>query len=633
METKLFDYHVKLPSQGACEDFANCIKDAVVAKIAHQERFGSIRLRSTTLRVNDFLHPNLRGYANERDGMQVRQTQSALQLAGTVIHEMGHMLVGTAQQHNKNWIEACAALGLSAKEFQDYAPSDFSPDVLAAIEAAIKVFSKLHPELVYDPNIEIPWPSDIGLYDCELPHESYHPCEIHKAHILKFQMDGIRWMLQNPKNILLGDEMGLGKTVSVMGYINAVNPRRILVACPNNAKLVWLRHFQKFCIHKDLTVELAYTKFWPSFLADVVIANYEALNKWADVAKADSWDLLIADEGQYLKNPSAKRSKAYYPIVGKKEIIITGTPIVNYPYEIFPLIHKLDRERWPEYGRFEMQYGSRTSEKLGRNLNQLNNILRSTIMLRRLKKEVLKELPVKRRSVTEFVVDDETRELIEEEKRLFNVATKGDDSESVRLLNAMKNESDVMINDIDWAALILELKNTRKYAFEEMARIAHKIARAKIPFVIEEVEQALENREKVILFGHHRDVLEQLAARFAPNSVLLLGGNSNQIEAIEQAKDRFNNDPECRVFVSGITLAQSYSLTGCSTVLFCEESWIPGDMTQAEDRAHGIGRGDADAKSMLIKHMVFEDSLDTKKAQLTIRKQQSIERALNARHV
>jgi SNF2 family DNA or RNA helicase len=81
------------------------------------------------------------------------------------------------------------------------------------------------------------------------------------------------------------------------------------------------------------------------------------------------------------------------------------------------------------------------------------------------------------------------------------------------------------------------------------------------------------------------------------------------------------------VFVGGITLAAGYSLKGTSTVIFVEEDWVPGIMTQAEDRCHGIGRGEADAGSLMIHHLCFEDSLDTHKAKKTIRKQKSIDRA------
>lgn len=478
----------------------------------------------------------------------------------------------------------------------------------------------------------IPWPAGIGPV-----HDSYHSwesdgCEMHnRCHILYFQNEDIQQILgrlADGKNILLANEMGTGKTVEVIGIINALHPKRIFIACPNNMKLVWRNHIRDFCVWDDIKdeLEVAHTALY--LYSDVVIMNYEALaTKWADSVKKQEWDLVIFDEGHYLKTPSSKRAKAAFGIKGKHQIIMTGSPIVNYPYEIFPLIHYLDRATWPEYGRFEAMFGSRSSERLGRNLNRLNELLRNTIMTRRLKKDVMKELPRKRRQIIEFETTPEIKRLIEEENKLFS-STLNDD-ELVRWANSIKNESDVAEGDFDWSAIIEALTHTRRYAFEEMARIAHLIGKAKLPFVYEHIENALDTRDKVVVFGHHRDVLTAVHERFA-GSALLLGGNANQGLATAQAIERFNDDDNCRVLAAQVSNAQGYSIKGSSTVIFIEEDWVPGVMTQAEDRVHGIGRGDSEAKSCLIQHLTFENSLDTYKAKLTIRKQKSIDRAVGS---
>jgi SWI/SNF-related matrix-associated actin-dependent regulator 1 of chromatin subfamily A len=625
--TKIIDYHVKINRVSDLEDFSQFIKDAVVSRIALVEHFSGVRLASQKLLYNDWLHKN-RGLAHETGLLEVRQQETALDLAGTILHELAHALVGVREQHSANWNDACKALGLVNPRQNDiHIPSDFAADVLEIIERAIELFAKQHPTLIYDANIIIPWPIDIGTPDCICEAcDHTNSCDVckHRHHILKFQIEGIREMLSRLGNILLADDMGVGKTVEMMGYINATNPKRIFIGCPNNVKLIWKRHFEDFCIHK-YDVEVAYTQLYT--FGDVVIMNYEAINKWGDAIKRQDWDLIIYDEGHYLKNPSAKRSRACYAIHGKKATIVTGSPIVNYPEEIFPLIHYLDRENWPEFGRFENEYKA-YGNRFGRNLNRLNAKLRATIMTRRQKKDVLSQLPRKRRQIVEFEVSDDVRKLIEEEKKLF-AGMQGDSVEQINFLNAMRNESDTQDTDFDWAALIESMKYTRKYAFEEMAKVAHMIARAKLPLAIEHIENALESREKVAVFGHHRDVLETIVDRFAPNSVLLMGGNLDQSNVAQMATNRYSNDPTCTLFVGGVTIAQGYSLKGGSTVIFVEEDWVPGTMTQAEDRLHGIGRGDADAGSLLIQHLVFEDSLDTYKAKLTIKKQKSIDKAMN----
>lgn len=609
--TNTIDYSVRLRTLADLEAYSKYIKDAIVERISHVERFTGIRLAGTRLEYNDWLHVSRYGVAHSAtDKIEIGNTASALQIAGTIIHELAHMMVGHNASHNAHWSEACKALGLLT-ERNIYEPSDLTSDTLEIVRAAIARFAIDHPTLVYDVS-SIPKPA--------AQTEDYLP----------FQVEGIQWMLRNEHNILLADEMGLGKTVEVMGYINVAHPIRILVVCPNNAKLIWKRHFETWCIH-PYEVELASTQLY--MFSDVVIMNYEAMVKWSiSVAKQD-WDLVVYDEGHYIKNPSAKRSKACYATHGAKEIIVTGTPIVNYPYELFPLIHYLDRTNWPEYGRFERNYGSRGNNKFGHNLNYLNSLLRATIMLRRFKKDVLPQLPRKRRQVVEFEVTPEVHKLIEEEMALFNDLQRDANAAEAQWLAAMKNESDVVGDDIDWAALIESLQSTKRFSFERMAEIAHKIGIAKLPYVLEHIENALESREKVIVFGHHRDVLTAIAKHFNQCSVLVLGGHADQGAITQTAADRFNNNDQCRLFVGGVTLASAYSLQQSSTVVFVEEGWVPGIYTQAEDRAHGIGRGDAEAKSMLIQHLVFEDSLDTKKAQMVIRKQRSIDKATGIKNI
>jgi SWI/SNF-related matrix-associated actin-dependent regulator 1 of chromatin subfamily A len=197
----------------------------------------------------------------------------------------------------------------------------------------------------------------------------------------------------------------------------------------------------------------------------------------------------------------------------------------------------------------------------------------------------------------------------------------------------MKNESEVAITDMDFGEIIDSLRLTKRFAFTEMSRIAHQIGLAKLPQVLEHLDQMVEAREKVLVFGHHRDVLTKVTEHFKGRSVLLLGGSTDQGLATKQAADRFNEDENCVIMAVQISNAQGYSIKGTSTIIFIEEDWVPGIMTQAEDRAHGIGRGEEDSKSLLIQHLVFKDSLDTKKAKMTINKQRSIDRAVGATHI
>src|SRR5436853_3333474 len=206
----MIDYHVRLTNQRDLEAFANYIKDALCVRIGASEHFSSIRLSGAPLRYNDFMHPN-------------KHASDAISLAGVVIHEMAHVLVGVQQNHNDHWSDACKALGIACGEPLEhkvsFTPPDFDADALRVIRQAIERFAKDYPDLVYDPNMVIPWPSHVGTYECP-DYNVDNGCAKHKVHVMKFQIDGIRQMLARQGNVLLADEMGTGKTVEAMGYIN-----------------------------------------------------------------------------------------------------------------------------------------------------------------------------------------------------------------------------------------------------------------------------------------------------------------------------------------------------------------------------------------------------------------------------
>src|SRR5258705_8555786 len=215
------DYNVRLQSQQDLEKFASIIKDAVCSSF--YERFGRARLEEASLKYDDFFHRSNRGEASDNGEIFVRQTESALQLAGTVVHELAHILVGVAHNHDDLWREAGVSLGLTyiVASGQNYKPDHFRVDLLKAIEDAIAQLYKTNPEIVYPTDIPIPVPAYIGMPDCPDQRED---CDHgHKVHVMQFQLDGVRWMLANPKNILYADDPGLGKTVGMMLYINATH--------------------------------------------------------------------------------------------------------------------------------------------------------------------------------------------------------------------------------------------------------------------------------------------------------------------------------------------------------------------------------------------------------------------------
>lgn len=430
---------------------------------------------------------------------------------------------------------------------------------------------------------------------------------------LPYQRAGIAYLLDHPQT-LLADEMGLGKTIQALGLINAdPSLRRILVVCPASLKLNWLRECERWLVG-DLVCGIT-TKRWPKD-AHVVITNYEVLGKWSKQLKGN-WDLLVADECHYVKNRHAKRSKRLFALKARRRLMLTGTPILNRPMEIQTVAACLAPEEFGHFWDFAKRYCKPQKGPYGwdftgaTNLDELHTRLRSTIMVRRTKADVLTELPPKRRQVIELsaenlgaLVKREAGAWQEHERRLKELRrktrTEGGDHLSPEELSALRQGVNA--------------------AFGEMAKLRQETALAKVPLVVAHVREVLEATTKVVLFAHHRAVVGELAEAFGDDCVTLMGGQS--LSSRQASVDRFQEDPDCRVFIGSIMAAGfGLTLTASSHVVFAELDWVPAYLTQAEDRTHRLGQKD----SVLIQHLVLEDSLDARMVRTLIQKQRVID--------
>ncbi|MGC8622335.1 MAG: C-terminal helicase domain-containing protein, partial [Caldisphaera sp.] len=127
----------------------------------------------------------------------------------------------------------------------------------------------------------------------------------------------------------------------------------------------------------------------------------------------------------------------------------------------------------------------------------------------------------------------------------------------------------------------------------------------KLPYVYDIIEDAVENTGKVVVFGHHLDVLDSIYEKFKDIAVKATGSES--IKERDEAVSKFQNDPNVKIFVGSImTMGLGITLTASSLTIFVEIEWRPGDLVQAEDRLHRIGQ----KNSVLIQYVVVDKSID-----------------------
>lgn len=466
---------------------------------------------------------------------------------------------------------------------------------------------------------------------------------------LGYQIAGISYVLKRyqagRRGALIADEMGLGKTIQAIGVINYDEEiKTVLIVGPYSLKLNWQRELAKW-LTRPMSVGVANGACPES---DIVIVNFDGLRKHGKELAARNWDLLVVDECHLIKNPEAQRTVNTFKVAAKakRRLGLTGSPIPNRPKELWTILQLLDAETWDPPGkvkdkktkayveveagkgagfwRFATRYCNATQTRFGwdlsgaSNLDELHDKLRSTCMVRRLKADVLKELPPKRRQLIEIPRSEVFDDIDEEFRQYVNI-------DEVERLHAEVEIARATGDQAAYVAAAQALGRAEKIGFEALSRARHALGVAKVAFAIEHVKELLDSVDKVIVFAHHHDVIDALQEGLKEYGAVHITGDT-KVETRQRRIDQFQEEPDCRVFIGSIGAAGvGVTLTAASTVVFVELDWVPGNVSQAEDRAHRLGQ----FNSVLIQHLVIARSIDSRLTEILIQKQAIIEGTLD----
>jgi SNF2 family DNA or RNA helicase len=405
-----------------------------------------------------------------------------------------------------------------------------------------------------------------------------------RANLYGYQKAGVKFALERLK-VLIADDMGLGKTLQAIAFLQARKDLRpALIVCPASLKLNWEAEIKKFaepCPENRVEVLSGEKPYRTD--APIAIINYDVLDSWKVLLKKKE-KVVVLDESHYIKNRSARRTKAAQSIAKDAEAIIclTGTPVLNRPMDLFTQLNLLAPNEFPDCFQYGLRYCNGHKKRIfvrggeekyvwdfsgASNTDELYERLRSTVMIRRLKKDVLKELPPKRIAVVPVEMSKPEEYRIAEKDFMYWLKewTKRGRYDQNRLAASAKAETLTKIEYLKQCALRLKIKS-----------------------VLEWVSDFLESGEKLILFAHHKNVIDYLEKKF-PGSAVLRGGEDAKTKQL--AVDRFQKDKECRLFIGSIQAAGvGLTLTAASNVAFIEFPWRPADLDQAIDRAHRIGQ-------------------------------------------
>lgn len=457
---------------------------------------------------------------------------------------------------------------------------------------------------------------------------------------MPFQRGGIAYALKRDAT-LIGDEPGLGKTIQTIGFANVVCPQRILVVAPASLLLNWRNE-----IYKWQTLGLPVTVVRPGRTFNRqpgwFVINFDIVNRYQEELKRQVWDLVVYDECQNLKTRSALRTltllggkkknkttgkmEEYAPVLANRKLALTGTPIMNRPAELFPILNYLDPKRWPNWSAFARRYCGGQMMANGyqsvgaTNLDELNGRLRETVMVRRLKSEVLTELPAKVRQIVTLDVEDEAlAAVVRREMEIFEKT-----EAAIASANAEAQRAEAEGDESAYKGAVGKLRAAQGIAFHEMAKVRHETAVAKLPSVIDLLKQTT---GKVLVFAWHTTVIDGLCEALKSEGVVSITGRTPN-EKRQPIVETFQKDENIRFFIGNIKAAGvGLTLTAASHVVFAELDWTPSSVTQAEDRAHRISQ----RETVLVQHVVLDGSLDAKMAKMILAKQAIIDQALDAK--
>jgi SWI/SNF-related matrix-associated actin-dependent regulator 1 of chromatin subfamily A len=469
--------------------------------------------------------------------------------------------------------------------------------------------------------------------------------------LLEYQNEGIRMLHKFNGNALLADEMGLGKSVQAIAFLlNNPKLRPALIICPAFLKYDWKNKFDQFAPKLNYQIIFG-TDTSQELYADIIIINYNLLSNkfedtgqrrkdngktimkeisytgWVDYLIDYDFRIAIADEAHYIKNEKTLMGKAALKLSKyiNRKIAMTGTPIEGKTIDLYNPIKFIDPKLFPNKWSFSHEYCGPYHNGFGwqfngaTNTEKLNSILREHIMIRRLKQDVLTDLPDKSYSLVPLAINN--WEEYEKAEQDFKEYIK--DKTEIDVRNAFKKVLDLEAIEInDFKLERLKEKNARKANPLAQITMLKKLAsQGKLQATIQWIENFLESGEKLIVFCEHLFVIDSLVSHFKNKSVAIHGGVS--MKKRNELVQQFQEDKKIKLFIGNSAAQEGLTLTAASNVAIIEYPWNPGQISQRIDRCHRIGQKNA----VMVWFICALDTIEEKIAKL-LDKKQSINQAI-----
>lgn len=449
------------------------------------------------------------------------------------------------------------------------------------------------------------------------------------ANLRSYQLMGYKWLTLLDKYGLggiLADDMGLGKTVQmlavVLSYIeNAKNPKPSIVVCPSSLTLNWENEINKFApsiktliIHGNSEERAKQIKSILDY--QIIVTSYDSLKRDVDIYEEQNIEFkyIIADEAQYIKNNNTQNAKTIKVIHSETRYALTGTPIENSLSELWSIFDFIMPGYLLSYKKFKEQYEIPIAKDNDIECMNRLKMMIEPFVLRRIKKEVLTELPDK----TVTVLNNEMQD---EQLKIYASYIARAKEEAIREIG----ENGFERSQIKILALLMRLRQI--CCHPSLFLNNYHGESSKMNQCMEVIKDAILAGHKILLFSGYTSMFEILERELKKEKIKYskLTGQTKVGDRIKLV-DEFNEDEEIKVFLISLKAGGTgLNLIGADVVIHYDPWWNLSAENQATDRTYRIGQ----KRNVQVYKLITKNSIEEKIYELQKKKARLAENMLS----
>ena len=419
------------------------------------------------------------------------------------------------------------------------------------------------------------------------------------ATLRDYQKYGYKWLKYLTDNNLgacLADDMGLGKTLQAIALLTNLHEekkKKSMVIMPKSLIYNWENEIKRFSPKLKVGVYYGINRDFSLLKkVDIILTTYGTIRNDIENLLEQKFDLLVLDESQNIKNINSQTTKAVLLLNAKKRVALSGTPIENNLLELYSLFRFLNPEMFGSVQEFTNDYivpiqkysDTSTIEELRKKIYPF--------LLRRVKKEVLADLPDKIEKLVYVDMNDEHRRFYEERRKYY-----------YSLLE--KNTSSQGNFD---KFFVLQAINELRHIVSSPELESKKIISSKKEVLIENVIEAIENNHKVLVFVNYLSSIESICDSLKENKIKYLK-MTGQTKDRQNLVDKFQSDSRYKVFVMTLkTGGVGLNLVSADTIFIYDPWWNTTVENQAIDRAYRLGQD----KTVFAYKMIMRNTIEEK---------------------